>query len=207
MSPHIHKTCPDCQQTLPGSDFGKDKHKAGGLTTYCKKCTKIRRDKFRNENREHFNEMNRTSLRRRRKEVYPLREVTKTEKSCSNCGEIKPIDQFARQPSSSDGLHSWCLDCSRFVTFVRHLKRNYDLTYIEYTDMIAEQNGICPICLRSDQKLVVDHNHSTGAVRKLLCGRCNTALGMFDENVESILRAAEYLRSYGREQCRQARLR
>lgn len=199
MSPHIHKTCPDCQQNLPGSAFGKDKHKSGGLTTYCKKCTKVRRDTFRNEHREHFNEMNRESARRRRKEVYPFRPVTKTEKTCTNCKQFLPISEFARQKSSSDGLHSWCMDCSRFITFIRHLKKSYGLTYEQYTDMIAAQNNTCPICLRQDQKLFVDHDHSSGQVRKLLCGKCNAAIGMLDENIESMARAAEYLKSYQRD--------
>lgn len=51
-------------------------------------------------------------------------------------------------------------------------------------------------CVNYGKKgLVVDHNHDTGEVRKLLCFECNTGLGFLQENVELLKRAIEYLAS------------
>jgi hypothetical protein len=43
------------------------------------------------------------------------------------------------------------------------------------------------------RRLVIDHDHDTGIVRDLLCNRCNKALGLFRDDIEIILVAAQYL--------------
>ncbi len=42
-------------------------------------------------------------------------------------------------------------------------------------------------------RLVIDHCHSTGAIRGLLCSNCNTAIGLLSDNPEIIRKAADYL--------------
>ena len=60
------------------------------------------------------------------------------------------------------------------------LKRKYKLTPEERQAMIEEQNGACEICGEVLwDKLEVDHNHTTGKVRAMLCHLCNSGLGMF----------------------------
>lgn len=71
-----------------------------------------------------------------------------------------------------------------------HLRRNFGLTSDDYNAMLEEQNGVCAICQQpetakqrlSDEPrlLAVDHDHTTGAVRGLLCSRCNRALGIYE---------------------------
>lgn len=56
----------------------------------------------------------------------------------------------------------------------------------------AQQNGKCAICGKR-RKLVLDHNHSTGLVRAMLCYSCNTGIGKFDDNPELLLAALHYL--------------
>ena len=46
---------------------------------------------------------------------------------------------------------------------------------------------------QTGKNLAVDHNHSTGEVRDLLCGNCNAAIGFLQENVEIAKKAVEYL--------------
>jgi hypothetical protein len=46
------------------------------------------------------------------------------------------------------------------------------------------------------QRLVVDHDHDTGAIRKLLCHNCNRALGLFKDNIDVIRRAADYIEEH-----------
>ena len=44
--------------------------------------------------------------------------------------------------------------------------------------------------------MAVDHNHTTGKVRELLCAKCNKAIGLFQENIDTIIRAAAYLKRH-----------
>lgn len=57
----------------------------------------------------------------------------------------------------------------------------------------AAQGKGCPICLRRRVDLVVDHDHSTNQIRGLLCGDCNSGLGFFRDNIQSLKNAATYL--------------
>jgi Autographiviridae endonuclease VII len=78
-----------------------------------------------------------------------------------------------------------------------YLKRTYGLTVEEYEAMLAAQGGVCFICRETpgDLPLHVDHDHVTGEVRKLLCVRCNNALGLFQESPQLFQAAADYLRA------------
>src|SRR4029079_10467296 len=73
-----------------------------------------------------------------------------------------------------------------------HLKRNYGLTLAAFDELLASQGGGCAICGKPDVDHV-DHNHRTGAVRGILCFRCNVALGQFDDDEERVMAAAAYL--------------
>lgn len=60
--------------------------------------------------------------------------------------------------------------------------------------MLDRQGGACAICLQvRTETLHVDHCHATGAVRGLLCGACNRALGLLNDDPGLIRRAADYL--------------
>lgn len=76
-----------------------------------------------------------------------------------------------------------------------NLKRYYGITPAEFDALYKKQNGVCAICSgKSDNKqLAVDHNHLTGTVRGLLCERCNTGLGQFKDNHQSLKNAITYL--------------
>ena len=66
----------------------------------------------------------------------------------------------------------------------------------DYTAMLARQGGACAICHRkSRQVLCVDHCHVSAKVRGLLCGKCNSGLGFFDENPSLMRTATAYLES------------
>lgn len=87
------------------------------------------------------------------------------------------------------------------------LKKLYGITVEQYDTLLAEQNGACAVCgskssysrnYRSTAraKLSVDHCHATGKIRGLLCTRCNRALGLIGDNIETALRMSEYLKRY-----------
>ena len=72
------------------------------------------------------------------------------------------------------------------------LKRDYGITLEWYEGAFDAQGGRCAVC-RREQKLVVDHSHRSKKVRGLLCGRCNTGIGFFQDNASLLSRAADYL--------------
>lgn len=139
-------------------------------------------------------------------------------KHCRVCKEIKNLEDFHRRSSSKDGRQSICRICNnakatqwqkdnpeRYEANWRRNKRTpeqllarraekYGLSIEELTVMMTESGGVCNICQRMPVKfLVIDHCHSQGHVRGLLCEKCNTALGLFDDNVEWMLAAVAYL--------------
>lgn len=73
-----------------------------------------------------------------------------------------------------------------------NLKALYNLTIEQFEKMSLQQNHCCKICLLS-KKLVVDHCHITGKVRGLLCSRCNSGLGYFQDEANLMKRAGLYL--------------
>lgn len=77
-----------------------------------------------------------------------------------------------------------------------NLRRRYGLTVADYEALLTQQNGVCAICGKACPtrgRLSVDHDHATGEVRGLACHKCNTALGLFDDNPTLLRAAAAYL--------------
>lgn len=77
-----------------------------------------------------------------------------------------------------------------------YLRRKYGMTMAEYDALLERQGGVCAICgrpPRDDISLHVDHEHETGAIRGLLCFRCNNAVGDFDDDPVVLQRAGDYL--------------
>ena len=75
------------------------------------------------------------------------------------------------------------------------LRRLYGIGVDEFNRMAAVQGGLCAICGVQD-RLCVDHCHTSGALRGLLCGKCNKAIGLFDEVPDRMQRAMAYLGKY-----------
>ena len=72
-------------------------------------------------------------------------------------------------------------------------KYRYGITLEDYKNMYISQEGKCDICKESSKKLVVDHCHTNGNVRGLLCTACNSGLGFFKDNIPNLLEATKYL--------------
>lgn len=84
-----------------------------------------------------------------------------------------------------------------------HLKRKFGLSLEDYERMLSEQDGACKICRKIETRmnnkkntiatLAVDHCHKTGAIRGLLCFKCNAAIGMLSDCVKTLQAAIDYL--------------
>lgn len=83
----------------------------------------------------------------------------------------------------------------------RNLQRKYGINISDYNRMHNEQDGKCGICKRKESRIAndkltrlsVDHCHSTGKVRGLLCFACNSTLGKYDDKIEFLKSMIDYL--------------
>lgn len=79
-------------------------------------------------------------------------------------------------------------------------EKDIRITLQQFENMLSEQDHKCKICGREDKgykkRLAVDHDHKTGIVRGLLCGACNTTIGLLKDDWLLFERAANYLRSF-----------
>jgi hypothetical protein len=83
----------------------------------------------------------------------------------------------------------------------QHRLRTYGVSDLAFKQMFGQQNGLCSICVRPISEDVsrdvhVDHDHSTGSVRSLLCGPCNRGLGLFLDRPDLLRTAAAYIEKH-----------
>lgn len=77
-----------------------------------------------------------------------------------------------------------------------HLKSKYGISSAAYDAMLVAQGGGCAICQapqNPSRRHAVDHDHSTGKVRGLLCLRCNVTVGVLEKRKDLLTKAAAYL--------------
>lgn len=81
-------------------------------------------------------------------------------------------------------------------------KTMYGLLDVDFKEMLSAQGNKCAVCSREFTKTCrkdtphVDHCHTTGKIRGLLCGPCNSGIGHLQDSLLVILNAAEYLKKY-----------
>lgn len=139
--------------------------------------------------------------------VLPIRIIMKTEKRCTRCKQIKPLDAFHFEKARREGRSVWCRQCKNFyvkeyrkanpiIDRIKRLKKRFGLTLEEYDKLFKKQNGICAVCGNVNRDgifLSVDHDHATGEIRGLLCSFCNSALGFARDNPVTLRKLADYL--------------
>lgn len=116
-------------------------------------------------------------------------------KPCASCSQRLPVDSFYKNAKARSGLTSICKSCWSD----RLIESKYELRPEDYRRMIDACDNRCEICGRHGldsphARLSVDHCHARGHVRGMLCTYCNTAIGLMNDNVETLERAAAYLR-------------
>jgi len=149
-------------------------------------------------------------------------EVVLTEKACSRCEQVKPIQEF---PPVSGSLllqngqirrRAACYECKskgdrtnispeeRTAAQRGHRRswagRRFGLTLEEYDEIFEalreKQGGKCPGCLRDLGEVEVihlEHCHKTMKIRGLTCRTCNVTMGMAKDDPEILRRLANYL--------------
>lgn len=136
-------------------------------------------------------------------------------KTCNKCNVEQPLDEFGEYKGRLGTLRrNSCHSCRKRAEKIRYatdpnvkdrmkkrardyrLKTQYGIDEKEFQRMVESQNFKCAICRcvpDSKRKFNVDHCHTTGKVRGLLCWNCNIALGYLKENVDSFKNAIDYL--------------
>ena len=133
-------------------------------------------------------------------------------KECNKCGVEKPLEDFYFR--KDQGKHrKECKVCQNETKKVyrknnpkeiqrRRDQRMYNLTKSQLN--LVENTDSCELCgddisgyvqhkNRKLRKKCIDHDHNTGEFRGVLCKDCNTALGHFKDNKETIMNALKYL--------------
>jgi len=130
-------------------------------------------------------------------------------KICNHCKTEKEDIEFGKHSTRADNKNPCCKVCVRKKNKVyrkiypervknKFFKYTYGITIAEIEELSKSQNHQCAICYDdfSNSKCCVDHNHTTGKIRKLLCSRCNLGLGLFRDNSDILSQAAQYLRTF-----------
>jgi hypothetical protein len=139
---------------------------------------------------------------------------------CSKCKKEKNLTtDFYPQSSSrshrADGYLRKCKKCTleynkkiaakptfKENVWANKLQYRYGITVEDYNFLLQQQNYSCAICKtkdpsskrKSSNKFHVDHCHSTGKVRGLLCNSCNAAIGYLNDDENNLIAALRYLR-------------
>lgn len=194
------KPCSYCKAVLPLSEFHKNGSCWDGLARECKGCKSAR-----------YYTQSKDTAHKYRTQIEVRKDIERQEKICTVCDEMKPFSEFPANKRSKDGIANSCLSCrqkhsqtpaERLKSRKSALKNKYGITDAKYKSVLAAQGGSCAICgnghnvtskLGYAVKLHIDHCHTTGKLRGILCVKCNSGLGHFDDNLEGLMKAVRYL--------------
>jgi len=129
---------------------------------------------------------------------------------CSRCKVFKNTSDFYTNPSQPRGYDYMCKECVKEdkrkthnserqkKATIKYRYEQYGLTEQSYQRMRVAQDFKCKICGLPEldspkKKLHIDHCHTTGKVRGLLCSQCNVSLGLVKESKETLLKMIKYL--------------
>ncbi|MBA3652914.1 MAG: endonuclease VII domain-containing protein [Actinobacteria bacterium] len=160
------KRCKHCGDTKSVDLFYRDTAARDGLRPECKACTATRRKAWYEQNKGH--------------EIARVKawQVANSERHLANQRQRRAKPEVKAREREG------------------YLLRKYGITQARYDELLAKQGGVCAICDRppSDKiSLHVDHSHGDGAIRGLLCFRCNNALGDLGDDPATLKRAIAYL--------------
>lgn len=209
-------TCIVCKEVKSSAAYAKDLRRKTGLSRTCKPCVRTaarargriqrwspeRWQALDPEARQWICRVRHWRASGKKAETRPIA----PNRTCQICNESKSLTEF--QFNSPKG--HVCAQCrathnrtlARLRVQEKWLRKNYNIGLEEYRAKLEEQNHLCAICCLPAGgrwgRLCVDHNHATGAVRGLLCEKCNVALGCIDEDAERALSMSAYIKKYAK---------
>ena len=119
------------------------------------------------------------------------------QKLCKTCDTLKDIDRFSKRSNRPSGVQSKCKDCERVVRMKYYKPHEQIRRKLKISDELFEElQSIthCQCCGNFiEGKRCIDHCHTTMKLRGVLCHKCNTALGLVDDNVSTLKAMISYL--------------
>jgi len=126
-------------------------------------------------------------------------------RECTKCKKEISLKNFYYNKSGKYRKSSRCKPCHNEYDYKsdknNKLKKAYGITLEQYNELLSSQNHKCAICnidnngkyRNKSRAFAVDHCHSTGKIRGLLCSDCNTGIGLLKDNVNFLESAIKYL--------------
>jgi hypothetical protein len=143
------------------------------------------------------------------KETYKMTEILRKCRECSLVAYTESdLALFRKRKTHKYGREQLCKKCDSKASAEYAEKnkqqrqnyyytKNYGISLEEVNILLEEQNYRCAICGTDGEEnlrgLHIDHSHKTGNVRGILCHKCNTALGLFQDDVDVMFKAIKYL--------------
>lgn len=130
---------------------------------------------------------------------------------CCTCNEYKELDAFYNDKKGAHGKSYSCKPCVKIAhdklyrtkpeSYKRkkeydtnnYFLKTYGITSKDRDLMVSAQGGKCAICNNKTKYMHVDHCHTTGTIREILCANCNKGIGHFQEDIEIMKSAIDYL--------------
>ena len=172
------KFCTSCKTEQPVSNFHKQAKAKDGLQFRCKDCDRAFHQARYQKDKEKITQQ----TRKWKAENKDKAEQAGKEWRSKNKDKVKVYQRKT------------------------NLRKNFGIDINIYEQMLEDQKGVCAICEQPETyihkstnkpaRLAVDHCHTKGTVRRLLCKACNNGLGLFRDNPELLLKAADYLKEH-----------
>lgn len=186
------KICSCCKESKTIDQFNKNKSCPDGLRYTCRACESAQ-GKVR-----YYKDIEETHRKNRAKGKLSHSRHREKFNAATRAWRLK-------NPESVLAANIAFRTSPEFAGYIREqqLRKNYGLTPEDYDRMYDEQGGKCAICKSDDHKgrksvkyWPIDHCHTTGKIRGLLCFRCNSGLGNFKDDIDSLKQAIEYLEKH-----------
>lgn len=188
------KRCLDCRELKDLDAFPRTPRRKDGHGAYCKLCYSVRYRQYRER-----------KATKEGRVIHERRIVPTGMRFCPTCKQVKMLEEFPRNRSGPSGRGGYCKPCHnargkehldrRGGSREYHLRRRYGIGAADVDAMIEAQGGQCATCNGKPEH--VDHDHTTGKVRGVLCFNCNQALGNIRDNRTTLRRLDHYLRRHG----------
>ena len=126
-----------------------------------------------------------------------IRTMNTYKSRCNECYKKQEREKYHKLDENEKKQRRQNNSCNNFEYRQSYrLKTHFGLTTEEFSAMIEKQNNKCKICECYMVPPQVDHNHTTGKVRALLCRSCNTSLGLLKEDSKILYNMISYINDY-----------
>lgn len=204
------KICNKCQVEKSLDQYGKDPRNSTGVTGICNLCKQLANKALREKRiqTQSYTEQKAKACSQCHTVKEPslfFKDQAMPDGLATVCKECKTAKTYAWREANKDKYNKSAREWGKNNPQKRYgseIKRRYGCTLEQYNQMLIDQDGKCAVCgtlhnpAEKKGRLYVDHCHSSGKVRALLCGSCNSMLGYSKDDIAILEKAIEYLEKH-----------